>query len=451
MVPVTKKAGGITYNEYNEIYRLPEQEFAEQLLLTEKHAVLAFEPGKGKSYPIIHAIREVEKLKGRPIKVLIMSAAVAIKAMWKADIMPQGVLPKQTYFVTSGTAIGKVKEALVATKWDIIVIDECQSLRSGVTRKKSKFAKVVYSLTAKAEYVWGMTGTISGNNNIEPWAVLHNLNVGGMGRIRTAEFKKIFCNMELQRTPYGSFMKPVSLNERGEKLLMDVYLKSVMFWPYDDDDDMPAMDVTPMALTTFKVESTKEYENALQGILKLGGHESTTMKAIAMQKAQQALNGFLYYYDDDMVRQTYIIPNFVNPKLPFIVNECKREKTIVGYRFQIDGDNIQTALTKANLTWTNDILKFKTGNYNALVLQCARGNSVNLQLCQNIVYYSIDHSFIYYKQFIHRTWRRGQDKPCKLSVLVNTTGDKYIVEGKIWKALVGKQNIHDALMSIKHA
>ena len=80
---------GITYKEYNEKLRIPEQEQAEHLLMKHKHFVLGFEPGKGKSYPVIHCVKLVEKLKGRPLKVLVMSDATAIKSMWKTDIMPQ--------------------------------------------------------------------------------------------------------------------------------------------------------------------------------------------------------------------------------------------------------------------------------------------------------------------------------------------------------------------------
>ena len=130
----------ITYKEYNEKFRIPEQELAENLLLRHKKFILGFEPGKGKSYPVIHAVLEVQKLKKRPISVLIMSDATAIKDMWKAEIMPQNILPRDTYFVTDRTAIGQVKAAIVGKHWDVIVIDECQSLRSGVTRAKSKFA-----------------------------------------------------------------------------------------------------------------------------------------------------------------------------------------------------------------------------------------------------------------------------------------------------------------------
>lgn len=439
----------VTYQDYNERLRIPEQAKAEELMLKHKHFILGFEPGKGKSYPVIHATLEVQRILKRPISVLIMSDATCIRTMWKAEIMPQGILPKDTYFVTDRTAIGAVKDALVAKKWDVIIVDECQSLRSGVTRAKSKFAKLVYQLTKKAEYVFGMTGTISGNNNIEPWCVLHNLNVSGMGKITPIQFKKHFCVMELQYGPFGSFQKPTKLNDNGEKLLEQAYGEGVLFWPYDENDDMPDMTIE---YKTFNVPSTQVYENALQGILQLGEHESTTMKAIALQKAQQSLNGFIYYddYEDEGKRKTFRVPDYINPKIDYIVKEVQTEKTIVGYRFQEDGASIEHALTMANISWTNEIETFQQGNTQVLVLQASRGKAANIQISQNIIYYTADFSFIAYKQFIHRTWRRGQTKPCRVTFLINNPGDKHQVEFKIWQSLQNKQSIHDTLMSIKN-
>lgn len=435
----------VTYKDYNERLRIPEQELAEQLMLKHKHFILGFEPGKGKSYPVIHSILEVQRLKKRPISVLIMSDATCIKDMWKVEIMPQNILPADTYFVTDRTAIGNIKLALISKKWDVIVVDECQSLRSGVTRAKTQYAKLVYSLTKKTEYVFGMTGTLSGNNNIEPWCILHNLNVAGQGDINVHAFKNSCCTLELQYGPFGNFLKPTKLNDRGEALMAKAYKDGVMFWAYDDNDDMPPMTVDTKI---FKVTSTPEYENALSGILKLGEHESTVMKAIALQKAQQALNGFIYF-DNDGYRATYDVLTYINPKLQYVVDDCQREKTIVGYRFQEDGHTIAIALDSNNITHTTSIKDFKTGEYQVLVLQCSRGKAANLQLCQNIIYYTADFSFIAYKQFIHRTWRRGQTNPCKVTFLVNDPGDKYKVEWKIWSSLRNKQSIHDTLMSIK--
>ena len=435
----------ITYKEYNERLRTPEQELAETLLLKHKRFVLGFEPGKGKTYPVIHAMLEVQRMKGRPIQLLVMSDATCIREIWKAEILPQNILPASTYFVTDRTAIGTVSQALVKRKWDVIIIDEAQSLRSGVTRKKSKYARLVYSLTRRTEYVFGITGTLSGNNNIEPWCVLHNLNIAGQGTISTYSFKNNCCVLELQYGPFGNFMKPTKLHERGEKLLTAAYQNGVMFWAYDESDEMPPMTVE---MKTFKVPLTKEYKNAIEGILKLGEFESTTIKAIALQKAQQALNGFIYY-EDLGERQIYDIDEYINPKLKFVIEEAKRELTIVGYRFQEDGRVIQEALTKVGISWTTDISTFRNRKTQVLVLQSSRGKAANLQFCRNIVYYTSDFSFISYKQFIHRTWRRGQTEPCKVTFLINDPGDRHKVEFKIWQSLRNKQNIHDLLMSIK--
>lgn len=443
------KLPDVTYADYNERLRIPEQAMAEELMLKHKHFVLGFEPGKGKSYPVIHATLEVQKLKGRPISVLIMSDATCIKTMWKAEIMVQKILPEETYFVTDRTAIGAVKDALVAKKWDVIIVDECQSLRSGVTRAKSKYARLVYQLTKKAEYVFGMTGTISGNNTIEPWCVLHNLNVAEMGKITPAIFKKTFCVMELQYGPFGAFHKPTKLNQRGEELMLAAYQRGVMFWPYDENDDMPDMTIE---YKEFNVPASPEYINALDGILQLGDHESTTLKAIALQKAQQALNGFIYFdnYENEGKRETYYIDDYVNPKLQYIVDSVMHEKSIVGYRFQEDYLAISTTLDNNLITHTTDIETFKQGNHQVLILQASRGKAANIQISQNIIYYTADFSFIAYKQFIHRTWRRGQTKPCKVTFLINNPGDKHEVEFKIWKSLQTKQSIHDTLMSIKN-
>lgn len=442
----------ITYKEYNEKYRLPEQKRDEELIMEHKHHVLCYEPGKGKSYPAIHCILEINKLKNGKAKVLIMSDATCIKDMWRAEIVPQNILPKDTFMVTDRTAIGKVKEALVATKWDVIVCDECQSLRSGVTRAKSQYAKLVYALTRRTEYVIGMTGTIAGNNNIEPFCVLHNLNIANMGAINCNMFKNKYCHKELQYGPFGAFEKPIKLNSAGEELMAKAYENGCSFWDYDDNDEMPPMNIN---IKRFEVPATKAYKDALEGILQCGEFETTVQKAIAMQKAQQALNGFIYYNDDNAERHSFQVAEFINPKLQYVVEECKKGLRIIAYRFQEDGYYIEQELDKVNIKHTNNILEFKkraeAGEHIILVLQCSRGKAANLQICQDIICYTSDFSFIAFKQLIHRCWRRGQSSPCNVTFLTNDPGDKYKVEEKIWNALRNKQSIHDALMSIKRS
>lgn len=441
---------GITYKEYNEKYRLPEQERDEKFLLSHKHHCLCYAPGKGKSMPVIHCMQVVNQLKGGKASVLILSDATCIKDMWAEEIQPMGVLPKDTYMVTDRTAIGAVKDALLKKHWDIIICDECQSLRSGVTRAKSQYAKLVYQLAKRTEYVWGMTGTIGGNNDIEPFCVLHALHIAGCGDINCHKFKQLYCVQELCYGPFGSFQKPTKLNEQGKLFMQRAYAQGCSFWDYDDNDEMPPMDVE---FKSFSVPATETYKNALEGILKCGETESTVLKAIAIQKAQQALNGFVYYNDEDVKRQTFQVPEFKNPKLAYVLSECQKQNCIIGYRFQEDGYFIEKTLNDAGIATTTKIKEFKdraaAGEQIILVLQCQRGKAANLQICQRIIYYTADFSFIAYKQFIHRTWRRGQTKPCKVTFLCNDPGDSHKVEFKIWQSLRAKQSIHDCLMSIK--
>lgn len=440
----------ITYKEYNEKYRLPEQARDERLLLSKKHYCLCYEPGKGKSMPVIHCMQVVNKQMKGKANVLILSDATCIREMWVTDIQPMGVLPRNTYMVTDRTAIGKVKEALLARKWDIIVCDEAQSLRSGVTRAKSKYAKLVYQLTKRTEYVWGMTGTIAGNNNIEPFCVLHNLNIADCGNMNCHKFKQLYCEQELCYGPFGSFRKPTKLNAAGERFMQEAYAKGCSFWEYDDNDDMPPMEVE---FKSFTVPATETYKNALDGILKCGESESTVIKTIAIQKAQQALNGFVYY-DEESERHTFQVPQFTNPKLEYVQNEALKGNIIIAYRFQEDGYYITKALEQVSVLTTNKISEFKKliseERHVVLVLQCSRGKAANLQEAQKIIYYTSDFSFIAYQQMIHRCWRRGQTKPCKVEFLCNDTGDNYRVEQKIWESLRKKQSIHETLMSIKN-
>lgn len=441
-----------TYKEYNERLRLPEQARDEQLILSKKHFCLAYEPGKGKSYPVIHCIKVINEMKGGNAKVLIMSDATCIRDMWKKEIVPQHILPKETYMVTDRTAIGDIKEVILDTEWDIIIADECQSLRSGVTRAKSQYAKLVYQLTKRTEYVIGMTGTIAGNNNIEPWCVLHNLNIAGMGDINPHAFKNKYCIKKLQYGPFGAFEKPIGLNEEGEKLLNEAYEEGVSFWDYDDNDNMPALDIHEQ---TFIVPKTKTYEDALQGILQCGEYENTIMKTVAIQKAQQALNGFVYYDETD--RKTFRVPEFDNPKINFVVEKAKLGNCLIAYRFQEDGYYIRKALENANIPYTENISVYKDETENkgnkdiVLIIQCSRGKSANLQTgAKRIIYYTCDYSFINYKQLIHRGWRRGQEDACEIWFLINEVeNDKDKVERKIWQSLRNKQNIHDMLMAIK--
>ena len=60
------------YSEYLH-HRKQYQETGRDLLLEKKHACLFFSPGKGKTYPAIEALQEIDKQKNGKATVLIIS------------------------------------------------------------------------------------------------------------------------------------------------------------------------------------------------------------------------------------------------------------------------------------------------------------------------------------------------------------------------------------------
>ena len=407
------------------------QEIGAQLLLEKKHACLFFEPGKGKTYSCIDALTEVNKQKQGKASVLIISSADAIKKMWKVDIVPQNILPKDTYLVTDRTAIGDMSEILLLKKWDVIIVDECHIIKA----HNSKIHKLVYRLCKNVEYAWGMTGTPRGNTDVDIWCQLQALHVGGQGKMSYSAWTRIYCDFEVGYGAYGRYQIPVSIKLKYKEWWDNLLVEHCLFVNYDEDDDMPDLNIETINIPYKK---TKEYQNAYDGIIQVGDFATTTEKMIAIRKAQQVCNGYIYLPDKTIHRY------HDNSKL----NELDKyvtERTLIVYQYIADYDDL---VKKYGSSATTDVNKFKTGQYQILLLQSGNCKSFNLQeWCHTIIFYTMDYSFLKYKQMIHRCWRLGQKVATKIIVFLHEN----TVEKQIWIAVQSKQKAHDLYMSIKQA
>lgn len=418
------------YKEYVNC-RKQYQEIGAQLLLEKKHACLFFEPGKGKTYSCIDALTEVNRQKQGKASVLIISSADAIKKMWKVDIVPQNILPKDTYLVTDRTAIGDMSEILLLKKWDVIIVDECHIIKA----HNSKIHKLVYRLCKNVEYAWGMTGTPRGNTDVDIWCQLQALHIGGQGKMSYSAWTRIYCDFEIGYGAYGRYQIPVSIKLKYKEWWDNLLTEHCLFVNYDEDDDMPDLNIETINIPYVK---TKEYQNAIQGIIEVGDFATTTEKMIAIRKAQQVCNGYIYLPDKTVHRYN------ANSKL----NELDKyvtERTLIVYQYIADYDDL---IKKYGSSATTDVNKFKTGQYQILLLQSGNCKSFNLQeWCHTIIFYTMDYSFLKYKQMIHRCWRLGQKVATKVLVFIHEN----TVEKQIWIAVQSKQKAHDLYMSITQA
>ena len=424
------------YNEYLA-NRREYQEVGHLFLLEQKHCCLYYKPGKGKTYPTIDALRDVDKSKGGKAKVLILSTADAIKNMWNAEIVPQNILPENTVLMSLSAAIQeKTKVKLTSIKWDVLIIDECHKIKS----HNSKSSKLVYMLSKKTEYVWGLSGTPRGNNDVDIFCQFHNMCIGEWGKITYTHFVNQCCDIDRKFFHGQMITVPIGISDRykeGWERNIALYTQRI---GYTEEDDMPELNVDVIKLP---YTPTKEYLQAEEGVISISEYETTMTKLAAIQKLHQAVNGFLYLYNDCDERSIYNIER--NKKLDWLKDNLTNEPTVIVYRFEADLIAIKEELDKDNRSYTEDVEKFKRGNCNVLLLQCSRCESFNLQMCKNIIFYTLDYSYIKYNQMLHRVWRMGQDENVSIKILIF----KDTVETKIWNTVRNKERLADLFMSIK--
>lgn len=424
------------YNEYLSKKR-PYQKYGHLLLLRQKHACLFFKPGKGKSFPCIDAIRDVYKEKNGKCKVLIMSTADSVRKMWETEIVPQKVLPPDTTIVTFNKAIqDSTMPMLLRTKWDVIVVDECHRIKA----RASKISKLVYGLSKRAEYVWGLSGTPRGNTDVDIFCQFHNMHIAGMGQLSYTKFIETYC--EYDRKYYnGQMIKiPTGIRQEYRQEWNNMVAEYSVREDYTDEDNMPDLTVNTIR---FDYKPTKEYKDALNGVIQIPDYETTMTKLVAIQKLHQIVNGYEYYVDDNDKRLVHRINE--NIKLDWLVKQ-NLDKALVVYRFEEDYKRIAECFDKVGITYTDDIAKFKETSTQVLILQCSRCESFNLQsVCKRAIFYTLDYSYIKYNQMMHRIWRMGQTEQVQIDVLIfrNT------IEEKIWRTVQNKEKLANLFMAIK--
>lgn len=422
------------YEEYLK-KRKPYQAFGADFLLEKKHACLFYKPGLGKTYPTIEATREV--VKSGKNKVLVLSTADAIKKMWLTEIKPQNVLPLDTVYMTFNKAIQPdTAYALQHRHWDVIIVDEAHKCK-GISTKTSR---LLHKLTKRAEYVFGLTGTPRGNTDVDIFCQLHNLNVSEWGNMSYTKFVDVMCDTKNIYTGVRVVQIPTGISAKYKVAWEANLAEYTQRVNYDDGDiEMPELVVTPVSIN---YKMTEQYKNAMEGIIAIGDEETTVAKLAAITKLHELANGYMYYTDlDDNRLITHIN---CNGKLGWLKSNLKPNSVVV-YQFAQDREDIEELLEAKHYDYTDDPEYFKKGNADVLLLQCSRCESFNLQMCNNLIFYTMDYSYIKYNQMLHRAWRIGQKEQVNIYVLLA----KDTIEEDIWDAVRNKEKLADLFMRVK--
>ena len=179
-----------------------------------------------------------------------------------------------------------------------------------------------------------------------------------------------------------------------------------------------------------------EYKEIINGIFKVPEYEKTMIPLEALNKAHQAANGFVYTKNKDV----HVITE--NKKLKILEDQLtdllsETHKVIIVYLYQRDLEELETL----PFTWTKDFLTFKDSDAQILFLQFAQSEGLNLQFCNQMIFYTYDYSFLNYDQMCGRIYRTGQKKPVTYTIYIAED----TIEEKVWKAISTKQSIDEFL------
>ena len=390
------------------------QEKGKKLLLENKKYCLFFEVGTGKTFTALSALSELP-----PSKVLIVAPKKVLVNVWMKD--KEYDLSKHNVTYANYEKIARDK-TFTQNTFDVIILDEVHKLKGKTTKTSRKFR----SVTARAEYVCGLTGTPVANNYADVYNTYKNMNIVEFDMSYDEFVFKYYYIKQLESS--SGFKFNVLLNAKPYFLeeLVSRIAKHSMVKEAKDCIDLPDKRINTIYIDGMV---TEKYLELKDGILRTDEYEKTMIPLETLNKLHQASNGFFY---DDYKKPIIIGKNKKFEELTDLLENMLEEthRVIIVYLYQYDLECLKTLPYE----WTTDPSEFE--NKQILFLQYGQSEGLNLQYCNQMIFYTYDYSFLNFEQMSGRIYRNGQKNNVTYTILIS----KNTVEEKIWWAIKNKKS-----------
>lgn len=390
------------------------QQKGKDLLLKHKKYCLFFEVGTGKTFTALSALTELPACK-----VLIVAPKRVLENVWKKDTNYD--LSKYDVTYLNYEKIARDPN-FVKNTYDVIILDEVHKLKGKTTKTSRKFRAV----NAKAKYVWGLTGTPVANNYADVYNIFKNMSIVEFEMSYDEFVYHYYYTKQLEsgtgfRFPILLGVKPFLVED-----LMSRVAKHSMVKEAKDCIDLPEKRTEIVYIDGMISEKYLELKN---GILKTDEYEKTMIPLETLNKLHQASNGFFY---DDYKNVHTVCENNKLKTLNDILEDMLEEtpRVIIVFQYQQDLSELKTL----KYDWTTDPSEFP--NKQILFLQYGQSEGLNLQYCNQMIFYSYDYSFLNYEQMTGRIYRNGQKNNVVYTILIS----KDTIEEKIWWAIKNKKS-----------
>jgi SNF2 family DNA or RNA helicase len=323
--------------------------------------------------------------------------------------------------------------------FDMVVIDELSSFKSGVTKRFKSLLKV----RPTVKRIVGLTGTPSSNGLMDLWAEFRLLDMGQrLGRY-IGQYRRDFFIPDKRNQQIIFSYKPVAGAEACiYRLISDITIsmKSV------DYLKMPECVMNEVGVSISKEEEVKYETMRRDMVLSLDGSDIDAINAAALSnKLLQMANGAVYDEDGKAV----IIHDKKLDALEDLIEGANGKPVLIAYWFKHDLERIAKRLTVrhipfAKLDSNESIKKWNGGELPvALIHPASAGHGLNLQAGgSTLIWFGLTWSLELYQQTNARLWRQGQ----KQTVVIHHIISKGTIDENVMKALEKKDKTQSALI-----
>lgn len=432
------------------------QAYAISHIESHKEAALFLDMGLGKTVITLTAINELAFDFFEVSKVLVIAPLRVARDTWPAEIQKWDHLKLLSYSVAVGSveerrkALWKkalvyiinrenvdwlVNQSGLPFDYDMVVIDELSSFKSGKARRFRSLLKV----RPQVKRIVGLTGTPSGNGLMDLWAEFKLLDLGKrLGRFITRYREAFFLPDKRNQQIIFSYKPKPEAAKRIYGLISDmtISMKSVDF-----------LDMSPLVTNVIPVELSekerRQYELLKADmVLSLGDQEIDAKNAAALSgKLLQMANGAVYDEDGEVIS----IHDRKLDALEDVIEGANGKPVLVAYWFRHDLERMKKRfIGLREIRSSKDITDWNEGKIAvAAIHPASAGHGLNLQQGGSMLaWFGLTWSLELYQQTNARLWRQGQ----KDMVIIHHIVTKGTIDEQVMRALKRKDRTQVALI-----
>lgn len=433
------------------------QRQAERYIVEHPVCALFLDMGLGKTVITLTAIDELMHDCFEVSHVLVIAPLRVARNTWPDEIGKWDHLKHLTCSVVLGTEherlaalmrradiyiINRENVEWLVTKsgvpftFDMIVIDELSSFKSGRTKR----FKALMRVRPRAARVVGLTGTPSANGLMDLWAEFRVLDMGKrLGRFIGSYREQYFVPDKRNQTTIFSYKPRPGAEEKIYERISDITISMSA----SDYLDMPELVRNIVKVKLSKKEQEKYEKLKADMVLELDGKEVDAANAAALcGKLLQMADGSVY----DGEHHALEVHGRKLDALEDLIEGANGKPVLVAYWFQHDHDRIAARFPEAqDIRSTKDIHDWNEGKVSlGLIHPASAGHGLNLQAGgSTLVWFGLTWSLELYQQTNARLYRQGQSH----AVVIHHIVAEGTIDESVLAALERKDKTQSALVS----